>query len=158
MRRAAAWVVWTVLALAWFVQVAKDGDTLADGTIPGWQALSLSLSPLWGGFGGGGFHGNGLQAFFSVCSGLTNIAFVAGFARLAHRSAASSKLWARLLFASAAINTFWIIDLASPAEMRAGYWLWLASFVLLGLVAKLRCADEPARARGSLPGTSRIRT
>jgi len=134
MQRGALYLVGLVYAVAWFVQVIKDGDTLADGVLPGWQALRMSLTPIWPGeeFGGGALRGT-----LCVSSGLTNLVFVAAFARLARGRPASSR-WSWVLFAAAALNTFWIIDMSDPEDMRAGYWLWLASFALLGLVARPR--------------------
>ena len=141
MRRSLLWSVGTVYAVAWFVQVIKDGDTLADGKLPGWQALHVALSPLWDDFGG-----TFLQGTLCVLSGLTNLVFVGGWARLALQPAASARRLSWLLFGAAALNTFWIIDMAPPRDMRAGYWLWLASFALLGLVARLSPAAPPRAA------------
>ena len=44
--RALRWSVGLVYAVAWCVKVIKDGDTLADGKLPGWQALRFSLAPI----------------------------------------------------------------------------------------------------------------
>jgi hypothetical protein len=131
-----------VYTVAWFVQVIKDGDTLAEGVLPGWQALRMSLTPIWPGeeFGGGVLRGT-----LCVLSGLTNLVFVAAFVQLSRGRPASSR-WSWILFAGAALNTFWIIDVCDPEEMRAGYWLWLASFALLGLVARLSPAAPRAAA------------
>ena len=140
--RAATAIVGLIYVVAWFVQVAKDGQTLADGVLPGWQAVVLAFSPLWG-----DFNGNGLRAALCVGSGLTNVVFLAGILRLARRSRTSTTAWVWLLLGSAAVNTFWIVDGGSPGDMRAGYWLWLASFLLLGVVAFLSRAAEPSAAR-----------
>jgi hypothetical protein len=136
LRRIWPWAVGAIYAIAWFVQVIKDGQTLADGTIPGWEALRAALSPLWK----EKFNGNQLEATLSVSSGLTNIAFAASFLWLSFRPTAASRPWAWLLFCAAAINTFWIFDALSLDVFRAGYWLWLASFLLLGFVAYFRPA------------------
>jgi hypothetical protein len=140
-RRALVWTVGLVYAVAWFVQVIKDGDTLAGGGLPGWQALHVALSPLWG-----DFDGNVLQGTLSVASGLTNLVFVAAFVRLVRGQPLTTQRWCWMLFASAALNLFWIIDMAPPGDMRAGYWLWLASFALLGFVARLNPAAPRAAA------------
>ena len=141
MRRALHWSVGLVYAVAWFVPVIKDGSTLADGWLPGWQALRVSLTPLWEGFRWGW-----LQGTLSIASGLTNLVFVLGFVRLARARPARTRRWSWILFAAAALNTFWIIDEGPPGHMRAGYWLWLASFALLGLVARLNPAAPPRAA------------
>jgi hypothetical protein len=134
-RRALAWSAGLVYAVAWFVQVIKDGDRLADGTLPGWQALRFALSPLWE----GDFRGSWLQGTLSVASGSTNLVFVLALVRPARR-------WSWFLFGAAALNTFWVIDLGPLQDMRAGYWLWLVSFVLLGLAARLNPAAPRAAA------------
>jgi hypothetical protein len=129
-----------VYAVAWFVKVIKDGDTLADGVLPGWQALRVALSPLWE-----ELQGRFVEAALSVGSGLSNVVFALGFVRLARRDSPAPR-WSWVLFAAAALNTFWIFDMGPPGDMRAGYWLWLASFALLGLVARLSPAAPPAAA------------
>jgi hypothetical protein len=125
-RRALRWSAGLVYAVAWFVKVIKDGDTLADGVLPGWQALRVALSPLWE----GEFRWGWLQGTLSVASGLTNLVFVLALVRPARR-------WSWFLFAAAALNTFWIFDMGPLGDMRAGYWLWLVSFALLGLAARM---------------------
>ncbi len=141
--RAAVWVVGLIYAVAWFVQVIKDGHTLADGVLPGWEAMRAALSPIWR---WAEFNGTRLEAILCVGSALTNIVFVVYFVRLARRSRASARSWTWLLLGSAAVNTFWIVDSVPPSELRAGYWLWLASFVLLGFIAHFRRAAQPSGA------------
>jgi hypothetical protein len=141
-RRALVWVVGLVYATAWFVQVVKDGSTLADGVLPGWEALRLALSPLWERDFGGSF----LEASLSVGSGLSNLVFLAAWVRLVRRDAARTRAWSWALFAAAAVDTFWLFDAGGPPELRAGYWLWLSSFVLLGLQARVSRAGPRAAA------------
>lgn len=135
MRRALLWSVGLVYAVAWFVPVIKDGGTLADGWLPGWFALRVALTPLWD-------HDSDmswLQETLSVLSGLTNLLFILALVRPARR-------WSWCLFAAAALNTFWFVDMAPIGDLRAGYWLWLASFALLGLVMRLSPAAPPRAA------------
>jgi hypothetical protein len=141
-RRAALWGTVLVYAVSWFLPVIKDGDTLATGMLPGWQALRMSLTPIWP---GEEFSGNALQDTLCVLSGLTNLVFLAGFVHLV-RSQAAAPRWSWVLFGAAALNTFWLIDMSEPEDMRAGYWLWLGSFALLGLVSRLSPAAPGAAA------------
>jgi len=124
--RALLWSVGLVYAVAWFVPVIKDGATLARGKLPGWEALYCALSPLWE------FDLDARWPWetLSVLSGLTNLVFLLALVRPARR-------WSWCLFASAALNTFWFVHMVPIGDLRAGYWLWLASFVLLGLVSIL---------------------
>lgn len=136
MRRALVWLVGLLYASAWFLQVVKDGSTLADGILPGWEALRIALSPLWE----RDFQGSFLEASLSVGSGLSNLVFLAAFARLARRAAPRTRAWSWALLAAAAVDTFWMFDGGGLPELRAGYYLWLASFVGLGIVARVRAA------------------
>jgi len=141
-RRALVWVVGLVYALAWFVQVVKDGSTLADGVLPGWEALRLALSPLWE----HDFGGSLLEASLSVGSGLSNVVFLAAFVRLARHEAVRTSAWSWALLAAAAVDTFWMFDQGGPRDLRAGYYLWFGSFVLFGLLARPSRAGPRAAA------------
>jgi len=35
---------WVLYIVSFFIPVVKDGETLANGVLPGWQALSHALS------------------------------------------------------------------------------------------------------------------
>ena len=142
MRRALVWVVGLVYATAWFVQVIKDGSTLADGVLPGWEALRIALSPLWE----HDFGGSLLEGSLSVGSGLSNLVFLAAFVRLVRRDPPRTSAWSWALLAAAAVDTFWIFDQGAPRDLRAGYWLWFSSFVLLGGLARLSRAGPRAAA------------
>lgn len=136
MRRALVALSGAVWALAWFVQVVKGGVTLADGVLPGWDALRLSFSPIRP----GDFHGTRLQASLCVATGLTNLVFVTAFAHLIRREAPRARIWSWILLAAAAIDTFWMVAEGGPPDLRAGYYLWFGSFVALGLAARVHGA------------------
>ena len=47
MKRSAPFRILALLyVIAWFLPVEKDGTTLADGGLPGWEAFRVALAPL----------------------------------------------------------------------------------------------------------------
>ena len=50
---------WVLYIVSFFMPVVRDGETLADGVLPGWQALSHAL--------------RGEESIWGVASALTNI-------------------------------------------------------------------------------------
>jgi hypothetical protein len=146
-RRALVALIGGSYALAWCVQVVKDGSTLADGVLPGWAALRVSLTPIWPGDPGnfGNFGGTRLEACLCVGTGLTNLIFVAAFARLIRREPPRTTMWSWILIAAAALNTFWMTNSGGPPDLRAGYYLWFGSFVALGLAARVGLGRNAAR-------------
>ncbi|MBK7641497.1 MAG: hypothetical protein IPJ19_00365 [Planctomycetes bacterium] len=131
MRRSLARLAGAVYVLAWFVPVLKDGSTLSDGVLPGWEALRAAFSPIWP----GDFGGTQLQGALCVGTGLTNLVFLVAFTRLVRREAPRTRLWSWSLFVAAALDTFWIFAEGAPPGLSVGYYLWLGSFVLLGVAA-----------------------
>lgn len=91
----------------------------------GWDATRVALDPLWP----GGFEIEGwLAATLSVLSGLSNLVFVTAWLLAARwperiRFPLEAALWL-----SVAVNLGW---LSEGSGLRAGYFLWLAAFVLL---------------------------
>lgn len=124
--------VWTggaVYLLAWLLPVVEDGTTLPEGGVPGWEALRFALATIWPVAGVRSDHA--LGAILSTLSGLTNalvpVALVQ-FARNA-RPAARRLGWALLI--AALVNASWLVLGGDPGGLRLGYYLWLASFVVL---------------------------
>jgi hypothetical protein len=132
--------------VAWFLPAVGGGTTLAGGALPGWEAFRASLSPLWQrvpvdrlGF-----------ATISVLSGLTNGWFLFSIAALTVWPVLARRalFWGLLL--AALVNAQWFVLSGSDrAHLRIGYYLWLASFLLLaGATSRARSApaDLPERA------------
>ena len=127
-------------AVAWFVQVIKDGATLADGTLPGWQAFRVALSPIWP------YEGLVTEGWFrrilSVASGFTNAIVLClplwlHFARRHRKDLAVGPL----CFA-AAIDAHWMFPQAQ--DLRLGYYMWIGSFIVLAVgVARSAEASSP---------------
>jgi len=118
--------------IAWFLPVAKDGTTLADGGLPGWQAFRVALAPLipYDGFAEdtGIFHN-----VISVASALTNFLMLLCLFWLAGPATTPRVRQSRwIIVAAAAIDAYWF---RMAADLYLGYYCWLGSFVVLAVVA-----------------------
>ena len=124
-------------ALGWALPVIDD--------YRGFHAFRIALSPLWP---YEHFHiPSGRLVYLSVGSALTNVVFVAlAIAALAGamhtRSRQRVAVW--VLGAATLLNLHWPISMGDSAgDLRSGYYIWIASFVLLLL------AVHPALAKRS---------
>jgi hypothetical protein len=128
----------TTYAVAWFVPVIEHGTTLAEGGLPGFQALLVSLSPLFE----RPAEGRMIVAMLAVASGLGNAVFVTG-AIVAARPRAPRRLALLVALAiTALVNSVWLFE-GGFDDLRAGYYLWLSSYPML-FVALVRGARAPA--------------
>jgi hypothetical protein len=129
--------------ISWFLPVAKGGSRYGEGTLPGWEALRVALSPLWSyrEFVAGG----SLHSSVSVASGLTNVLFVAALVALVQqrRGVRSIRWIGAALLLAVVINAQWLM--ISPVALELGYYCWLASFVLLAVGMLARLAPRPRR-------------
>jgi hypothetical protein len=117
---------WSIYLIAWGVPVVEGGATLPEG-LPGWQAFWFALSPLWED-SDQPWYGAVLQ----VSSGLTNLAMIASPLILLPRVRrwAAAAAWTGM--ASGVLNAVW---LSFGTDLRAGYFLWWTSFLLMGIGA-----------------------
>jgi hypothetical protein len=136
-RRRRIWLVAVVIfAGAWFLQVHKDGTSLSQGGVPGWQAFRLAMSPVWAYDGESGGDETTVAKILTVASGSTNFVFLAAMALLWRRPSASVRLGIGLvLIAGFAFNWYWFFGGAGiesmRAGLRAGYYAWVTSFLVL---------------------------
>lgn len=132
-RRLLAVAVVAVLAfvVAWFVPVIEGGTTLADGEVPGVEALLVAIGPLLSLELGD----SPVLSVLSVVSGFTNLLFAAAIVLLWRRRGRGHGRLAMALAAAAAVNTMWIF-VGDPTELRVGYYLWFLSFPLLAWTAR----------------------
>ena len=125
-----------LFGVSWFLPVADGGSRYGEGVLPGWEALRVALSPLWS---YREFVAEGsVHSSVSVASGLTNVLFVAALAALVQQRNGTRSIWwigAALLLA-VVINAQWRV--ISPVTLKAGYYCWLASFLLLAVGILLR--------------------
>lgn len=132
-----------VYTAAWFMKVVDGGKTLADGMLPGWEALRVALSPIWpyDDIQSDGWLGDVL----SVASGLTNL-LVLAFPLWLHLARHHRVAWAVGPFIlAAAVDAQWMYPDAEG--LRWGYYMWLGSFIILaiGLARAARTLPPAAR-------------
>lgn len=123
----ACFLLW---AASWFLPVIKDGTRLANGTLPGWEAFRVALSPVW--------HYNPHispdcpmwgQILF-VASGLSNFVFLGALFFL-FRPSLNPKVW-KILLACTCVNLHWLqIIFSDIYAMKIGYYMWVSSFFIL---------------------------
>jgi hypothetical protein len=125
-------------ALGWALPVIDD--------YRGVHAFRVALSPLWP---YEQFHiPSGRLVYLSVASALTNLVFAA-VAITALAGAVETRSRQRLaVFAVGAatlLNLHWPISMGDGAgDLRAGYYVWIASFVLLLLAVHPALARRPS--------------
>ncbi len=125
----AFWILALVAnALGWALPVIEDDQRVYRGV----HAFRVALSPLWP---YQQFHmPAGYVMWLSVASALTNVLFVVVAAYLWPYVArgAAHRLGVFALGAMALLNLHWTITLqGNAADLAAGYYLWVLSFVLL---------------------------
>lgn len=118
--------------LGWWLPVVRD--------YRGWQAFRVALTPLWP-------YENfriepGWLLVLSVASGLTNVLFVGLLALLVARE--RDRLVAGAALGAVLLDLHWPISMgAQRAELASGYFVWIASFVLLALAALAKAGARP---------------
>ncbi len=126
-------IAWLLYTASWFFQVIKDGTTLSLGGLPGWEAFhtALTLEDVE--------ESTGLvRRILIVSSSLTNFLMILSPAILFWRRFGSLKRalpW--LLILAAILDSHWFIVMLMGSEpwdeLRAGYYLWCASFLVLAI-------------------------
>jgi hypothetical protein len=118
-----------VHAVAWFLPVVKEGVTLPDG-LPGWQAFKMAASEVcnwktdpW------------YFVVLSTLSAITTILFVLGAGWvIATRSRRLHRVSAWIAACAFLIDAHWVLWFGSDRfNLRVGYFLWWASFLLLAI-------------------------
>jgi hypothetical protein len=119
--------------VSWFLPVHRAGAKIGTGELPGWQAFRLSLSRLWE-LTGARLADEPL-AFLPPLSALTNFWFLVAAFLLLRRPAGPRPVLKWGLLVSLALNLFWFAFGADRGDLRAGYYLWVASFAILAVAA-----------------------
>jgi hypothetical protein len=130
MKHAWAWIAWSVFAVAWVVPVHKDGITLPRG-LPGWQAFRLAASAVWP--YEGVEYKTWWDATLATLSAATNFVML-GSLWAPNRGRALRRTTAVVALAAFMINAQWLFMRTDWADLRAGYYLWWVSFLLVSLV------------------------
>ncbi|MBX7119321.1 MAG: hypothetical protein K1X31_10025 [Gemmatimonadaceae bacterium] len=135
--------------VAWFLPVEADASTLSDGVLPGWQALMVALGPVTQ-------HAFAeldlitIRELLMAMSALSNVmmAYAAVLAlawprwRFWHPHRLSWHLGAAFL-----VNAQWMWPRGGAfLDLRAGYYLWSASFALMALAVRRLERRHAARA------------
>jgi hypothetical protein len=129
-------------AVSWFLPVVKGGATITGGALPGWEAFRIALSSLWP-IVGVRLIAESLGAALAVASALTNLLFLGMAVRLSRGARGRSGF--AVLVAAAVLNAHWFVLGDERGDLRAGYYLWVASFVALAWAARAG-ASRPAPA------------
>lgn len=128
----------TIYAIAWFVPVIEHGTTLAEGRLPGLEALLVALSPLFE----RPTDGRVIVPMIAVASGLGNAIFVTGAVVAARGPRRPRRALLLALAITALTNLIWLFE-GGFDDLRAGYYLWFSSYPLL-LLALVRSPRHDA--------------
>jgi len=122
---------WAAFGMAFLLPVVDGGITLlqpdlSEGLLPGFQAIRVALEE-------GGWYAS---------SALTNVFMVATMWRVNALGRMPAALLGVALSGSALLNALWLTEFAF-AELRVGYYLWLASFGLAAAALLMRTHALP---------------
>lgn len=118
---------WFLYSASWFIQVVKDGTTLSQGGLPGWEAFRTALFLE-------GVSASPATKVWMVTSALTNFILLSSLAVFRTRSDGFKPVLPWLMVLAAILNTWWIITFGNDrADLRAGYYLWLVSFYVVAI-------------------------
>jgi hypothetical protein len=127
-------------AVSWFAPVHRAGAKIGAGELPGWQAFRLALSGILD------LPGATLaqlpNALLAPASALTNFWFVVAAFVLLRRPAGPHPVAKWGLLGSVALNLFWFVLGDDRGDLLPGYYLWVASFVMLAVAAFDRGAEK----------------
>lgn len=135
-----------IQAVAWLLPVAKDGVTLPDG-LPGWQAFAMAATECrsWG-------KDPWYFVVLASISAVTTILFVLGAGwSVTIRSRSLRRVSAWIAAGAFIIDAHWILWFG-PTGLKAGYFLWWASFLLLatGLFLLSDAVDSSALSKSEV--------
>lgn len=126
-------------AISWFLPVHRAGSKIGTNEPPGWQAFRLALLQMWPRPDAGLTEWT--VAVLAPASALTNFIFLAAAFLVLRRPGAQLPFVKWGLVASVALNLWWFAFGMDRGDLRAGYYLWVASFAILA-VAAFRQAPE----------------
>jgi hypothetical protein len=121
------WVAVTLWLASWFLPVIDD--------VAGWQAFRAALSSFWpyGSAASNEFE----DAVPHVLSAATNVAFVILALHIQLGRAMRAGIFLRIAIACVLLNLYWLVQAARAGQwhaLLAGYYSWLAAFVLLVVI------------------------
>ena len=131
---------WVVHVLGWLLPVVKDGVALPKG-VPGWEAFRVGFSDVWPYYQ---VHSETwYSALLSIVSALSSLVFLLSLWVVLQPSERALRLLSWLAVVGFVVNAVWAFP--SDLELRAGYFLWWLSFLLLAVGANMvrRLGIEP---------------
>ena len=116
---------WSLFAISYFLPVGRDGQTLADGVLPGWEALRGAVS-------GGGL--------FGIASALTNLLMLSTLLVFWTKTRRVVVALFLAIAASTLLNGWWLVSADPRGDLLVGYYFWWVSFGVVagGFLVRLR--------------------
>ena len=145
LQRNLAWTAAACWLAAWFLP-AIDG-------FQGWEAFRAAIeTPFNEHFNGA----SGEDTILITLSALTNVAFAVQFALWRGRRISRPSLFVKGALSCLVINCYWWVQGVRSGDVRdllVGYYVWLAAFALLLVVAILNAASVRRTSRTPTAGT-----
>jgi hypothetical protein len=120
---------WLIYFIAWFVPVHQYGVVRFPGGLPGWEAFRMAFNPIWP--YGRGWANHWFGAVLTSSSALTNLIILASIPVVLRSSGRMRTRLAWVALGAGVINAQWWILNQGRADLRIGYYLWWASFIVL---------------------------
>ena len=140
------WSAALAFLASWFLPVLPD--------VPGWVAFRYALAPLVP------YRDAGQLAWDDsvpqVLSALTNIVFMLMFALWLAKQMFRPGMFVRIALACVLLNLYWLVRAwreKGLQDLLFGYYVWLAAFVLMLLVAVLTAFEARRTSRTPTAGT-----
>ena len=129
-------------AVSWCVPVIETRGDLLSGRSWGWQAFLFAVSPLFG----NDMDAHPLQIVWMVSSALTNLLLLVTVWLLFWRTQRLTSAVAWALVGAVLVNAGWMFLPTMMRDLRIGYYLWFAAFVVGAAAALLHLHQRTARA------------
>jgi hypothetical protein len=142
--RALAWTAAAAWLAAWFLPVMED--------YRGWDAFRAALEAPFR----HAFPTPPEDAVPQVFSALTNLAFPVMLAMLVRRRVVHHARFLKVAIICLVIDHYWLVLAVRSNEWKsllAGYYVWLAAFYLLTLLAAINAASNRRTSRTPTAGT-----
>ena len=137
------WAAWILHVAAWFLPTLKAQDFRP--SVPGWKATRLAACAIWpcGDVQFQTVH----HAVLATVSVATTLFFVLCSPWVVLLGSQSLRRWSAWVAVAAFVfNMHWIVIFGPQrSQLAVGYFVWLLSFLLLGIGLFVLAADYPNR-------------
>jgi hypothetical protein len=140
------WIAAGAFLASWFMPVLED--------VPGWMAFRYALAPLVPYRDAGTLDWE--DSAPQVMSALTNVVFVILFALWLLRQSPRPGMFVRIAIACLLLNFYWFVSAWRDDNLKdllLGYYVWLAAFALLLVVASLIASSSRQTSKTPRAGT-----